>query len=135
MQAELREACVVITDNAALIEEKERLIAIMTREKRELAQQNQVGSFHNVQVHFPEFGDWLDHRRVFFQDLIGDVEELHRICAELEMAPPAGTTEDLADQRHQETSELSEDLCKNMGHERNTWKCKIYYCECDKHVW
>ncbi|TNN03324.1 hypothetical protein fugu_000353 [Takifugu bimaculatus] len=84
-EAELREACVAITDNAALIEEKERLIAILSNEKRELAQQN--------------------------QDLISDVEELHRICAELQTAPPAGTTEDPADQHHRETSEQSEGLC------------------------
>lgn len=116
MQAELREACVVITDNAALIEEKERLITIMSNEKRELAQQNQVGSFHRVQLHTPEFGDRRDHRRVFFQDLISDVEELHRICAELQTAPPAGTPGDPAAQRHQETSEQSESLCKNTGH-------------------
>lgn len=116
MQAELREACVVITDKAALIEEKERLIAIMSNEKGELAQQNQVGPFHHVQVHIPEFGDWLDHWRVFFQDLISDVEELCRICAELQRAPPAGTTEDPADQHHRETSEQSESLCENTGH-------------------
>lgn len=116
MQAELREACVVITDNAALIEEKERLITIMSNEKRELAQQNQVGSFHNGQVHIPEFGDQLHHRRVFFQDLISDVEELRRICAELQTAPPAGTTEDPADRHHQETSEQSESPSKNTGH-------------------
>lgn len=114
MQAELREACVVITDNAALIEEKERLITIMSSEKRELAQHNQVGSFQNVEAHIPQIGDWLD--RAFFQDLISDVEELRRICAELQMAPPAGRTEDPAEQRHQESSEQSEILCKNMGH-------------------
>lgn len=114
MQAELREACVVITDKAALIDEKERLIAIMSNEKGELAQQNQVSEFHNVQVHVPECGDWLD--RVFFQNLISDVEELRRICAELQTAPPAGTTEDPADQHHQETSEQSEGLCLNTGH-------------------
>lgn len=115
MQAELREACVVITDNAALIEEKERLITIVSNEKRELAQQNQVGSFDSVQLHTPELGDRLDHRRVFFQDLISEVEELRRICAELQTAPPAGRTEDPADQRHRETSEQSESLCKNTG--------------------
>lgn len=44
MQAELREACVVIADKAALIEDKERLITVMSNENRELAQQNQVGA-------------------------------------------------------------------------------------------
>lgn len=72
-------------------------------------------------VHIPAFQHWFDHLRLFFQDLISDVDELRKICAELQTALPAGTNEDTIDKRHtSETPEQSENLGKNMGetHER-----------------
>lgn len=101
-ELQLREAHEVIADKDGLMEEKEHMMLLLTKEKDELAREN--------------------------QNLMSDIEGLRRICAELQAAPPADTphmqpeTTSLAtttstthEWQQQETPEQSGDLYENIG--------------------